>query len=133
MNKKYDLFISVINQRNYDFSDMLKKIEQYHIAGDISDDEKEELVNKARLNADVKNGVDLFEKLAELEARVKALEEGKTDEGETEAYPEYVAGKWYYRGDKCSENGKNYTCIAPESVVCTWSPSEYPAYWEEEV
>lgn len=27
--------------------------------------------------------------------------------------------------------GSVYTCIAPAGVVCTWSPDEYPAYWEK--
>lgn len=131
MNKIKVIFDTVIDGGKYDLADMLSKIERYHISGDLSDEAKDELVEKARLNADMKNGVDLFAKLVELEARVKALEEGKTNEGNTEAYPEYVEGKWYYRGNNCSENGKNYTCIAPEGVVCTWSPSQYPAYWEE--
>ena len=26
---------------------------------------------------------------------------------------------------------KKYDCIAPEGVVCTWSPAEYPTYWQE--
>ena len=41
----------------------------------------------------------------------------------------YTAGKWYYRGDKVSFDGKVYTCIAPGGVACVWSPSEYPIYW----
>lgn len=45
---------------------------------------------------------------------------------------EYVAGKWYYKGDRISYNGAVYVCIAPDGVVCTWNPDEYPAYWLEE-
>ena len=41
----------------------------------------------------------------------------------------YTAGKWYYRGDKVSFDGKVYTCIAPGGVACVWTPSEYPIYW----
>ena len=54
----------------------------------------------------------------------------KTEEP-TESYEEYTVGKWYYNGNKVSFDGKNYNCIAPEGVVCVWSPTEYPAYWEE--
>lgn len=49
----------------------------------------------------------------------------------TEEYPEFVVGKWYYNGDKCSFGGKNYTCTAPTGTVCVWSPTDYPAYWKE--
>ena len=52
-------------------------------------------------------------------------------ESETVVYPDYVVGKWYYRGDVVAFNGKNYTCIAPDGVVCVWSPTEYPVYWEQ--
>lgn len=42
---------------------------------------------------------------------------------------DYVAGTWYYRGDKVLFNDEVYTCIAPVGVVCVWSPVEYPTYW----
>lgn len=61
-----------------------------------------------------------------LEERVTALEKSAV-------YPAYVPGTYYYRGDKVSLEGVNYVCIAPAGVVCVWSPTEYPAYWEREV
>ena len=67
-------------------------------------------------------------KLLELEGRIRALEEAGASD--TEEYPPYKPGVWYYKGDRVSENGVNYVCIAPDNVVCTWSPTEYPAYWE---
>ena len=45
---------------------------------------------------------------------------------------EYIAGKWYYKGDRISYGGAVYVCIAPDGVVCTWNPDEYPAYWRKE-
>ena len=66
-------------------------------------------------------------KIAELEGRIRALEAGE----KAETDPAYVPGKWYWRGDRVTENGVSYVCIAPENVVCTWSPSDYPAYWEQ--
>ena len=56
---------------------------------------------------------------------------GSTEPVEPVEYPEYVVGKWYYNGDKVSFKGKNYECIAPSGVVCTWSPEGYPTYWQE--
>lgn len=57
------------------------------------------------------------ERLAALERTVKAAD--------------YVPGTWYYRGDKVRFADAVYTCVAPAGVVCVWSPTEYPAYWQE--
>ena len=70
-------------------------------------------------------------RLNDLESRVRALESNTQIETPTEEYLEFVVGKWHYNGDKCSFGGKNYTCTAPTGTVCVWSPTDYPAYWEE--
>lgn len=59
-----------------------------------------------------------------IEERVTALEKAAP------APADYTAGTWYYRGDKMAFVGAIYTCIAPEGVVCVWSPAEYAAYWQ---
>lgn len=129
---------SVIETGRFELSEMLRKIDVLWVQGSISDDEKLELVSLAQGGAKLENSVDIIAKLAELEQRVKALEEGKTAGGETEGddtiettYAEYTAGKWYYSGDCISFEGKAYKCIAPEGQVCTWNPVEYPPYWAE--
>lgn len=127
----YDIIKSVIVSGIYELSDMLKKIDTVWLQGDISDEQRTELMEMARKNANPMNSVDLAKKVEELDKRVKALEEKKEPEPSEEEYPEYVVGKWYYNGDKISYKGKNYVCIAPEGVVCTWNPDEYPVYWEE--
>lgn len=121
------IFEGVINRGGYDLSDLLKKIDSYHIEGKLTDAEKEYLYDMARGHA-VAN-VDVMAKLLDLEDRVRKLETAEAPEEPTEAYPEYVVGKWYYAGDKISFGGKNYVCSAPDGVVCTWNPDEYPAYW----
>lgn len=126
----YDIIKSVIESGRYELSDMLKKIDTAWYQNDISDEQRTELMELAREKANPMVGIDLVAKVEELEKRVKALEESGSDEP-TEEYPEFVVGKWYYKGDKISYKGKNYVCIAPEGVVCTWNPDEYPAYWEE--
>ena len=132
----YSVVKSVIESRNYELSDMLKKINTLWVQGvkngGISDEEKEALIDLARQNAEVQQSIDILAKLEELDMRVKALEEGKKDdsEGDETGYPEYVAGKWYYTGNIVMFEGKTYKCIAPAGAVCTWSPSEYPVYWE---
>lgn len=121
------IFQSVIKQGGYDLSDMLKKIDSYHIAGKLSDQEQAELYALARGGADPAGSLDLLAKVLELEDRVRKLEQGNET---TQEYPEYVPGKWYRAGDGVTFEGVRYTCIAPEGQVCTWSPAEYPAYWE---
>ena len=127
------IFESVINRGGYDLSDLLKKIDSYHIEGKLTDTEKDELYRKAR--GEATPNVDVMAKLMELEERVRKLEQaevpeqGEPEETPAESYPEFVVGKWYYAGDKISYGGKNYVCSAPAGVVCTWNPDEYPAYW----
>ena len=135
----YTITKSVIESRNYELSDMLKKLDTLWVQGSITDAEREELIALARQNAEVQQSIDILAKLEELDKRVKALEDAKAtnepenpDEEPTETtYPEYEPGKWYYAGDKITFDGKVCECTAPDGVVCTWSPAEYPAYWEE--
>ena len=129
MNIK-SVFSSALNG-TFDLTDMLGKINTHHIAGNLTDADREELIRKAREKADPFGGVDILAKLNDHETRIKALEEaGKTAGGDTEDVPEYQAGKWYYNGDKVLFEGVVKTCTAPAGVVCTWSPAEYPAYWD---
>lgn len=122
---------NVINRKAYNLTEMLNKIDTLWSENKISDAERDELIALARNNATSEHSVDVTAKLVELEQRIKALEEGNADTPTAETIEEYVVGKWYYRGDKVLFNGKEYECIAPEGAVCTWSPSEYPAYWRQ--
>ena len=125
----YDVIRDVINTQRYVLADMLHKIDTLWAQGDIDDDQRTELIALAQGNADAAQEFNMLAKLKELEQRVRALEEsGGADPGEE--YPDYVAGKWYYNGDKITFEGGKYKCIAPDGVVCVWSPKEYPVYWE---
>lgn len=127
-----NVFIEAMNEI-FDLTDMLAKIDYHHIRGNLSDTDREELVALARNKANPMGGVDVMAKLQDHEARIKALEDaGKTAGGDTteEDVAEYVPGKWYYNGDKVLFEGVVKTCNAPAGVVCTWSPAEYPAYWD---
>lgn len=139
----YDVVMNVIKSKNYELSDMLTKIDTLWVQGSITEEERAELIELARQNAEVQQSINILVKLEELDKRVRANEEaikellgnsGSEDtEGGTEEvvkYPEYEVGKWYYAGDIIAFDGQNYVCIAPDGVVCTWSPAEYPAYWE---
>lgn len=125
------IFENVIARGDYDLAGLLKKIDGYHIAGRLSDDERDELYEKARTGANPAESVEVLAKIAELERRVKALEERQDSGTGSTDVPEYEVGKWYYKDDKVMYGGKKYTCTAPDGVVCVWSPVEYPAYWTQ--
>lgn len=130
----YEIIKSVILNGTYVLSEISMKIDTIWVQGDITDEQRTELIKLARDNADYTNEIDVLKKLEDLETRVKALENagGSVDQNPNE-YPEYVPGKWYYKDDKITYNKKHYKCIAPIGQVCTWNPDEYPAYWEEVV
>lgn len=129
---------SIVESRNFELSDMLNKIEVMWLKGSVTDEEKDELIQLARDNADVSQSVDVMTKLIDLDQRIVTLEKQVAqllaDAPETDPkpveYPEYEDGKWYYKDDTITFNGKKYICIAPEGKVCTWSPEGYPTYWQ---
>lgn len=126
----YEIVKNVIFSGRYDLSALLCKIDTLWVQGDLTDEQKTELVSLAQEHADASGSVSILRKLEELDLRVTALEQRETTQT-PEEYPEYVIGKWYYNGDKITCDGDKYVCIAPEGQVCTWSPFEYPAYWEK--
>ena len=122
----YKIIKNVIQSGKYELTDMLAKLDTLWVQGALTNEQRTELIELARGNANVQHTIDILEKLADLEARLRALEENKEP---SVTVAEYVAGKWYYAGDKCLFDGAVYICVAPEGAVCTWSPAEYPAYW----
>lgn len=126
----YEVIKAAINTGDYKLESMLARIRTFAAKGFLNADEMTELEGLAREHATIRADTDLFEKVMELERRIRALEENKV-EAPAEEYPAYVTGKWYYKGDKCSHNGASYVCTAPDGVVCTWSPEEHPAYWDK--
>lgn len=125
----YNIIKNVIDRGGFDLSDLLRKIDTLWTQGDITDEQRDELIASARGGADKHNSVELMAKLEELDRRVAALEKAGPSEEPAEEYPDFVVGKWYYTGDTCTFEGKKYTCIAPDGVACVWSPADYPAYW----
>lgn len=125
----YDTIKNIINNGNYELNDILNKINVMWLQSKITEEQKEELTELARENANISNEIDIVAKLQEFDERIKALENQETTP-QAEEYPEYVTGKWYYKDDKITFNGKKYVCIAPQGQVCTWSPEGYPAYWQ---
>lgn len=133
MSNIVSIIRSAIETGSYDLSSMLETIAYHQAHGDMTLEEMEELTGKARENAKTQYKEDdittIILQLHDLGKRVKALEEG--DKPAPKEYPEYKPGKWYYNGNGVTFEGKKYDCIAPEGVVCVWSPAEYPTYWQE--
>ena len=142
-----ELFLNVINNGNYDLRDMLNKIAERHINNDLTDDEKTELEDLARQNANPQNSYapievrleEAFRRIEALESKVKTLEGTETDEpveGEevVEEYPEYVKPTGghdaHMKGYKTTYKGKKFISLIDNNV---WTPDEYPAGWEEVV
>lgn len=126
----YEIIKSVINDGRYVLEDILVKIDTLWLQSSITDEQKQELVDLAREKADMSMSVNIMKKLEDLDKRVSALENKEPSEP-SEEYPEYVVGKWYYKDDKITFEGEKYVCIAPQGQVYTWSPSDYPSYWEK--
>ena len=155
----FKIIEDVINAGRYSLNDILKKIDTIWIQGDLTDDEKTNLVNMAREHALPENSFAPLQKQIDiLAAQVIALKSeielhgkyietlntaisnlgGEVTEPEEpvqEEYPPYVqptgAHDAYHRGDKITFNGKKYECIAPDGVAVVWDPATYPAYWQE--
>ena len=136
----YNIVKDVAQAGNFELSDMLEKINVIWLKGDISYEQRSELIALAQEKATPQNSLDLVKKIEELDKRIVALEnklaagDSGVEEGETpsvEKYPEFVIGKWYYTGDKITFNDKNYTCTAPSGTPCVWNPDDYPPYWQE--
>ena len=46
-----EIFVNVIEHGDFDLADMLKKIETHHINGNLTDEDREELIAMARQKA----------------------------------------------------------------------------------
>lgn len=137
----YEIFKNALKGQ-YELVDMLNKIAEYYVKGNLSKEEKEELEDEARTNANPENSYapletqlnEVFERIKSLEGRVSILEGNNPEEPTepVEEYPEYVqptgAHDAYKVGDKITYKGKHYECIFNG---CVWNPDEYPTGWKE--
>ena len=141
MNEMYNIIKNVINGKAYELTTMLTKIKTLWIENDITDEQKEELVELARENAKAENSyaplqnqIDaLFANVKELAQEIATLKNGGTlPEEEVEEYPAYVqptgAHDAYNTGDKMTyTDGEKYIC---QMDGCVWGPDVYPDGWK---
>lgn len=142
----YEDLRAQISSGDFKLQAMLDKLTRLYIEDMLTEEEYDDLMQLARDNAnpdkEIEENTDIVkqlmlhvteseQKLKDLEARVAKLEDPESEPEEpVVTYEPYDPYKWYYKDMTCSFEGKNYICVAPEGVVCTWSPSGYPSYWK---
>ena len=142
----YEDLRAQISSGGFKLKAMLDKLTRLYIEDMLTEDEYDALMQLARDNAnpdvEIVENADIVkqlmqrvteseQKLNDLEARVAKLEDPETEPEEpVVTYEPYDPDEWYYKDMTCSFEGKNYVCIAPEGVVCPWSPAGYPPYWK---
>ncbi len=142
MSEMYNIIKNVLNAKEYELATMLTKIKTLWLEGDISDTQREKLVELARTNAKAENSyaplqnqIDaLFANMKELAQEIATFKNGGVKPEEpTEEYPEYVqptgAHDAYNTGDKMTyTDGNKYIC---QMDGCVWGPDVYPPGWKK--
>lgn len=124
------IFERVIGQGSFDLTAMLARIDEYHIAGRLTDGERDELSAHARAAADASAGMDVPGEIQRLWAAIRALQAPSEDASVPAFRQPTGAHDAYYAGDRVRFGGMVYACIAPEGVACVWSPDVMPACWQ---
>ena len=126
-----EMFEQVIQLGNYDLKTLLDRIDQYHIEGRLTDEERLDLIMQARKGAEPE--YDYAGEINALWAAVRALQQNVSPPTEEDEWPEFVqptgAGTAYQVGDKITFRGERYICILAH---CVWSPADYPAGWQKQ-
>lgn len=134
---------AVIEAGGYDLADLLHRIDVLYAGGRLTDEEREALVEEARERAEpdaqlpplMERVGAVEERVAELEARVTAIEDGTMTPGSQEPpveeeWPELVRptskDTRYHKGDKVTFEGVRYVC---NKNNVTASPAENPKSW----
>ena len=103
-----EVFEQVITLGNYDLKTLLANIDQYHIEGRLTDEERLELTQQARKGA--QSEYDYAGEIDALWAAVRELQEMVKAPAEDETWPEFVqpthAGTAYHTGDRVTFNGE---------------------------
>lgn len=134
-----DKIYSVIRSGDFDLAKLIERIRYYHINGDLSDQECNNLIEAARSKAVETIGIDskkeilaLWEAMHALEKRIEALEHKEDPEPEPETYPEWVqptgAHDAYKIGDRVMYKGDAWESVINANV---WAPDVYPAGWKK--
>lgn len=142
----FEIIKAVIEHGTYDLRSMITKIDTLWIQSDITDEERETLLNMARENAIPSNSYqavqaqldnmykEFTDKFKTINLKIAELEGNNVDEPtkDEEMITEYVqptgAHDAYNTGDKVLFGDKVYQAVMDGLV---WNPAEYPQGWEE--
>lgn len=146
----YEIIKNVIKNKDFELKDILYKINTMWVERTITEEQKEELDNLARENANPENSYatlqeqinSAFTEIANLKSRVEVLEKVGEGTGETggtgeetepvEEYPEFVqptgAHDCYNKGMGVTFMGEKYISLIDG---CVWDPLTYPAGWKK--
>lgn len=142
----YEIIKNVIKNKDFELKDILYKINTIWVEGAITEEQKQELDNLARENANPENSYatlqeqinSTFTEIADLKSRVEKLEgKGETGEETTEPieeeeYPEFVqptgAHNCYNKGMGVTFMGEKYISLIDG---CVWDPLTYPQGWKK--
>lgn len=138
----YEIVLRVIESGSYDLRDITKKVDTLWVQGNLTEDQRNELLQKAREKAKPEYSYDPLQsqiealaiRVSELERRVSAIESGSPEDPPVDPgeYPEYKkpsgAHDAYNIGDKVTFEGEHYECIMDG---CVWNPTEYPQGWKK--
>ena len=137
----YEIIKNVIQSKQYELTDVLRKIDTLWFEGTLTEEQRAELRESAQTNAKPENSYAplqnqinaLFANVKELAQEIATLKNGGvTPEEPTEEYPEYVqptgAHDAYNTGDKITYKGQKYECLKDN---CVWNPDDYPKGWKK--
>lgn len=145
----YDVIMLVIEAGGYSLPDVLAKIEREWVLGNLTEEDRDSLIDAARANATPEGSMaPLQERMAAVELAMKAAQESieamdarlKTLEGQeppeppvVDEWPEFVrptgAHDAYPMGAKITYKGKRYVSLVDANC---WPPDEYPQGWQEQ-
>ena len=83
-----EMFEQVIQMKNYDLKTLLDRIDQYHIEGRLTDEERLDLIMQARKGAEPE--YDYAGEINALWAAVRALQQNVLPPTEEDEWPEFV-------------------------------------------
>lgn len=141
----YQIIKDVIASKRYELRDMLSKIDTIWVQGDLTDEQRGELVELAQANADPEQGYAplqeqinvVLDQIKALDDRVSALEAGEDPKPapEPEEWPEWYAWDGVGRspwqdGSKCTHNGVKSISRVNDNI---WEPGAtgvHETIWE---
>lgn len=136
----YEIIKNVIQAGSFELLNILKKIDTFWVKGQLTDEQRDELIELARLKANPETGIDFYkaiaqieEKQRDIEMRLHALEIAgeEPEEPSADDVAEWKEGVRYYNGDLVKFEGKLYLVTnVPEGQCCVWSPAAYPNYYQ---